>query len=271
MAYHEEEKTKLKRIQSREAIALALQGNWHEAININSKLVDMFPDDVEAYNRLGRAYTELGEYEEAEKAYRHSLKIDSYNAIAQKNIQRLALLKKTKTGQKGDGHKVAPQTFIEEIGKAGVVQLHNLAKPVVLAHVAAGDEVHLKSKGINLVIESLRSEYIGQVEPKYGQRIARLMNGGNKYTAAIVNSSENAVNVMIRETYQHPAQTGQLSFPTRGIEGARLDISDRVIRREIEQEENLLGDPGYTVVGGEESEVLAQEPVEDDFDDDAES
>jgi Flp pilus assembly protein TadD len=90
MAYQEEEKTKLRRLQSREAINLAILGNWREAVGVNQNLVDVFPEDVEAYNRLGRAHTELGEYEDAEKAYRQSLKIDSYNAIAQKNIQRLA-------------------------------------------------------------------------------------------------------------------------------------------------------------------------------------
>jgi len=267
MAYREEEKTKIKRLQSREAINLAIQGNWREAIKLNQDLVAMFPDDVESYNRLGRAYTELGKYEEAEKAYRQSLKIDSYNAIAQKNIQRLALLKKTKTAQKRDTRKVAPQAFIEEIGKAGVVHLHNLAKPVVLARVAAGDEVLLKPKGINLMVESVRGEALGQVEPRHGQRLVRLIKGGNKYTGAIVSSAENAVSVMIRETYRHPAMAGQLSFPTRGVETTRTEMADRVIRRGIEQEESLLGDPGYTVVGGEETEVLPEEPVEDDFDD----
>ena len=47
-------------------------------------------------NRLGRAYMELGEYKEAEGAYRKTLAIDQYNAIAQKNLQRLTYLKKLK-------------------------------------------------------------------------------------------------------------------------------------------------------------------------------
>jgi hypothetical protein len=33
----------------------------------------------------------------------------------------------------------------------------------------------------------------------------------------------------------------------------------------------LTGDPGYTVVGGEEPEALTETPVEDDFDEDSES
>jgi hypothetical protein len=33
----------------------------------------------------------------------------------------------------------------------------------------------------------------------------------------------------------------------------------------------LSGDPGYTVVGGEEPEALAESPMDDDFDDDSET
>jgi hypothetical protein len=271
MTYQEEEQSRLRRQNSREAIALALQGQWREAIVVNKSIIEVFANDIEALNRLGRAYMELGEYNKAEAAYRRTLEIDSYNAIAQKNLQRLALLKKNKASKQTVAHKLEPQVFIEEIGKAGVVQLNNLASPDVLARVVAGDVVKLKVKGNNLVVETLRGGYLGQVDTRHGQRLIRLIKGGNKYSAAIVSSTEKSVSAIVRETFQHPNQAGQLSFPTRGVEGGRTYITDRVIRREIEQEESLLGETGYTVVGGEESEVLPEEPVENDFDDDVES
>ena len=268
MAYQEEEKAKLRRQSSREAITLAMQGQWREAITVNQNLVELFPNDVEAYNRLGRAYMELSEYAEAENAYKHTIQIDPYNAIAQKNVQRLSLLKKTH-GQTAT-RKVNPQQFIEEIGKAGVVQLHNLAPAVVLAKVVAADVVNLKVEGTFLSVESTTGDYLGHVEPKHGQRLIRLMQGGNKYSAAIVSSGPDALSVIIRETYKDPSQSGQPSFPTRGVEGPRTEIGDRVIRRELEQEEALLGEPGFSVVGGEEHEVLAEEPMEDEYDDESE-
>lgn len=271
MTYQEEEQSRLRRQNSREAIALALQGQWREAIAVNKSIIDIFANDVEALNRLGRAYMELGEYSEAEASYRRTLEVDSYNAIAQKNLQRLALLKKNKSSKQTVAHKLEPQAFIEEIGKAGVVLLNNLAKPDVLARVVAGDAVNLKVDGNNLVVETLRGVRLGHVEAKHGQRLARLIKGGNKYSAAIVSSAERSVSVIIKETFKHPSQAGQLSFPTRGVEGSRPDISDRVIRREIEQEESFLGESGYTVVGGEDAEMLPEEPVENDFDDDSES
>ena len=271
MTYQEEEQSRLRRQTSKEAITLALQGQWKEAIAINKSLIEKFPNDVEALNRLGRAHMELGDYRDAEAAYRKTLAIDQYNPIAQKNLQRLSYLKKTKTAADTNTHKLEPQQFIEEIGKAGVVQLNNLAKPAVLAHMVAGDVVNLKVSENNLNIESTRGEYLGRVEPRHGQRLVRLIRGGNRYSAAIVSSTDKAVTAIIRETHQDPSQSGQLSFPTRGIEAARPDISDRVIRRELEQEDALNGDPGYTIVGGEEPEALAEAPVEDDFDDNSDN
>ena len=267
MTYQEEEQSRLRRQNTREAINLALQGQWREAIDVNKGIVEMFPNDIEALNRLGRAHMELAQYADAEAAYRRTMEIDSYNAIAQKNLQRLSLLKKTRTTKQTAAPKLEPQAFIEEIGKAGVVHLHDLPRADVLARVVAGDAVNLKVSGNNLVVETLRGGYLGHVEPRHAQRLIRLMKGGNKYSAAIVSSGERAVSVIIRETFQHPDQAGQLSFPTRGVVGARSDIGERVIRREIEQEESLAGETGYTVVGGEEAEVLPEEAPEDDFDD----
>lgn len=275
MTYREEEESRLRRQASKEAIALAMQGQWREAIAINKSLVEIFPADVEAYNRLGRAHMELGEYAEAEAAYGRTLGLDPYNAIAQKNLRRLSHLKKpvrkTKAVVAVDMYKLEPRQFIEEIGKAGVVQLSNLAPPAVLAKVVAGASVLLKIDGNKLLVESSRGEYLGQVEMRHSQRLIRLMRGGNRYTGAIVSSAEKSVTVIVREVYQDPSQAGQFSFPARGTEGVRSDITDRVIRRELEQEEALLGEPGYTVVGGEEAEVLVEEPIKDDFEEDSES
>ena len=162
MTYQEEEQSRLRRQNTREAINLALQGQWREAIDVNKSIIEMFPNDIEALNRLGRAYMELAQYADAEAAYRRTLEIDSYNAIAKKNIQRLALLKKTRaTKQQTAAPRLEPQVFIEEIGKAGVVRLHDLARADVLARVVAGDAVNLRVNGSNLIVETQRRGYSG--------------------------------------------------------------------------------------------------------------
>src|SRR3972149_9656314 len=92
MAYHEEESTKLRRQSSKQAIALAIEGRWREAVAANQSFIESFPDDVDAYNRLGRAHMELGEYSLAREAYEKATKVDPYNTIARKNLNRLSRL-----------------------------------------------------------------------------------------------------------------------------------------------------------------------------------
>ena len=129
--------------------------------------------------------------------------------------------------------------------------------------MVAGDRVFLKMSGPNLIVENSSGQFLGQVEPKYGQRLIRLMKVGNEYSAAIVSSTEDKVTVIIREIYQHPSQAGQLSFPPRGLEGAHPHSSERRTRRELEYEEELVEEPGYTIIGDvEEPAVLPEEPFE---------
>jgi tetratricopeptide (TPR) repeat protein len=273
MSYQEGERTRLRRQSSKQAIALAMEGRWREAVAVNKSLVESFPNDVDAYNRLGRAYMELGEYALAKEAYERAIEIDPYNIIAQKNINRLSHLAETVVNS-GDGfYKVEPQQFIEEVGKAGVVNLYRLAPTGILAKTVAGSRVNLRIEGSSLIAENSRGEYLGQVEPKHGQRLIRLIEGGNKYTAAIISSMEEAVTVIIREVYQDPSQAGQFSFPPKGTEAVRPyvgnRIGDRIIRRKLEYEEALPGEAGYAIVGGEDLELLSEES--DDIDNEVDS
>ncbi|MFC1941172.1 tetratricopeptide repeat protein [Chloroflexota bacterium] len=270
MTYQEEERTRIRRHSSKQAIALTMLGRWREAVAANKNLLESFPNDIGAYNRLGRAYMELGEYSRAREAYQRALELDPYNIIAQKNLNRLSHLGETVTSAEGEVYKVEPQKFIEEVGKAGVVSLYRLAPPEVLARTVAGSEANLKIEGAFLIVESSRGEYLGQVEPKHGQRLIKLMAGGNKYTATIVSSTEEVVTVIIREVYQDPSQVGKLAFPPRGAQTFWPSVGDKIIRRELEYEETLPEKPGYTIIGGEgeEPELLTEEStdIEDEVD-----
>jgi len=263
VSYLEEEQTRLRRQQSKQAIALAMQGRWKEALSANKSILESFPNDVDTYNRLGRAYMELGDYSLARESYTKAVELDQYNTIAQKNLDRLAHLGETAEVPGDVVHKVEPQQFIKEVGKVGVVNLWNLAPPEILAKAVAGDMVNLKAEGPALVVENSRGEYLGQVEPKHGQRLVKLMEGGNKYTATILNSTVNAVTVITRESYQHPSQVGRFSFPPKGTVSIRPYINDRMIRREIEYEETLAVEPTYTIIGGDEAEELYTEESSD--------
>lgn len=242
MAYQEEEQVRLRRQRSKQAIALAMQGRWREAVAANEDIIASFPGDVDAYNRLGRAHIELGEYAPAKQAYEKAIELDPYNMIAQKNLQRLSYLGEAAVASAAGSDHVEPQHFIEETGKTGVVNLYRLAPLAVLAKMGAGDRVYLKADRAGLNVENGRGEYVGQVEPKHGQRLIKLMGGGNRYSAAVVSVNEERVTVIIRESYQDPSQAGQLSFPPRGMESLRPYLSDKMLRRELEHIESLADD-----------------------------
>jgi hypothetical protein len=262
MPDREEDKARLRRKASQEAISLAMQSRWQEAVTVNQGIIELFPTDIDAYNRLGRAFMELGEFAKAKEAYRRGLELDPNNAIAQKNLQRLSLLPASKVKVKEERREVAPDLFIGEMGKAGVVNLQNLAPGEVLARMVAGNQVYLKVRGQRLIIENEQGEYLGLVEPPHGFRLARLIEGGNKYAAAIVNIDNSTVRVIIREVFQHPSQIGRPSFPVKAVEGFHPHVKDTLLRHEaveegafeegeeVELEEGELIPEGFSIFEG---------------------
>jgi tetratricopeptide (TPR) repeat protein len=244
----EEEKARLRQRLSKEAINLALQGRWEEAEATNRDIIERFPSDVEAYNRLGRALTELGNFDGAKEAYLKALELAPENAIAKKNLARLTSLsesmatlssnpQKTSTS-KAQARRVALDLFITEVGKAGVMNLHNVAPVNVLAKMGFGDPVHLQAKGQHLIVTSESGEYLGEVEPRQGLRLIKLMRGGNRYDAAILNVEKDKVQVIIKEVYQHPSQVGRPSFFVKATEHLRTRIKESLLRRGIITDES---------------------------------
>ena len=56
---------KSKKELSKDAISLALDGQWEDAVRINQAILEQAPGEVETMNRLGKALSELGQYERA--------------------------------------------------------------------------------------------------------------------------------------------------------------------------------------------------------------
>jgi tetratricopeptide (TPR) repeat protein len=275
----DEEKARLRQRLSKEAVNLALQGKWEEAEAINRDVIEEFPSDVEAHNRLGRALTELGDFDGARESYLKALELAPDNTIAKKNLARLISLSesmatlgakpKRPSGSKAQPQRVALDLFITEVGKAGVVNLNNLAPVELLAKMGFGDQVLLDARRQRLVVTNEDGEYLGAVEPKQGLRLIKLMQGGNRYDAAILNVEDDKVQVIIKEVYQHPSQVGHPSFLVKATEHLRSRIRESLLRRGIitdegegtpeteysEEEEEEAGPDeeslpeGFTVVG----------------------
>src|SRR3990172_10977426 len=156
MVYQAEDRTRAKRQQADLAIQMALQGRWAEAVQLNRAILELFPTDVDAYNRLGKALTELGRYADAREAYMKGLEIDPLNGIARKNLSRLATLGE-EAAPRAATQKLSPQMFIEETGKTGITTLVRPSMEVV-ARMTAGDQVVLQRQNGSLLVQSTSGE-----------------------------------------------------------------------------------------------------------------
>ena len=250
-----EHKAKLRRGKSREAISLALQGRWEKASEVNRGILQLFPDDVEALNRLGKACLELGRYSDAREAFEGAARLAPYNTITKKNLERLAHLQETAAPPK-QGKVFTPYLFIEESGKSVITVLQKPVPSQVLAKMAAGDGVKLRPQDSALVVENNQGEYLGMVEPKLGMRLVRLIKGGNGYDAAIISVNRQDISIIMWETYRHPDLANVCSFPTKSKEDqkaywrdARLSYD---IDSEVEEDEEFASEWRESYSDGEE-------------------
>ncbi len=253
-----EEKARLKKQWTELAIQQALASQWEEAVSTNKNILNLFPSEPDAYNRLGKAYSELGQYTEARQSYSQTLKYSPNNTIAKKNLDRLSLLQEAPAPTPSGADRIDPRLFIEETGKTGVTELINLAPASVLVKVGVGDRLQLHVNGRTLLVRNAAGEDIGQIEPRLANRLINFMEGGNRYAAAILALEHGQVRLIIREEYQHPSMFGKVSFPSQGGgDTIRAYIKDSMLRYDREDEDELGNDDEY-YDGGDESDELTE-------------
>ncbi len=227
----------MRHSRSDEAINLAVRGKWEDAILVNQEILELSPNGIDALNRLGKALSEVGRNDESREAYERVIELDRHNNIARKNLDRLSRLKDGKTTQKAS-RGIDSRFFVDETSKARRINLHRMASRDMLGKMAAGDPVHLRVNGEKLEVLNDAEEYLGEVEPRFGTRLVRLIEGGNEYKAVIVNLWSDEVKVIIRETFQHSSQRGYSSFPPpKTGDEIRPYLKDSMVKREIEEEE----------------------------------
>ncbi|MGD8486456.1 MAG: tetratricopeptide repeat protein, partial [Chloroflexota bacterium] len=230
-----------KRQLLEQAIDAARRADWIAAAEINERMLEMGPDSA-AENRAAKAYWEQGELGKAREHYQSALAIDPTNRIAERNIHRLRMLMVdagSKTVPAQEGSKAPVSIFVEETGKTGFAHLVDLAEPNDLAQVNPGDFVELSPSGPRVVAKS-NGVKIGVVEPRVAARLLRLMADGNKYAAGVTSLGDEDVRIIIRETYQDPANYGMVSFPTAAkVSDLRPYTKGTLVREEADLEEDL--------------------------------
>ncbi len=206
--------------KTQESIDAALSFNWDKALTLNLELSKKYSNDPEILNRLARSYLELGKVSKAKENYNKVLKIDPYNSIADKNIKKLANIKKKdiKNGQSETNESIDLDIFLEEQGKTKVVNLVDIAMPNVLASLRIGDKVKLDPQRNDVVVHTSENKRLGKIELDWSVKIAKAIRAGSKFVAFIKSvhlgsrSTEPVLVVFVKETERSP-KISQSIFP----------------------------------------------------------
>jgi tetratricopeptide (TPR) repeat protein len=197
---------------ARKAISLALSGNWQEAAEINQKILDSIPDDIDALNRLARCYAEVGDAKNAVATTNKVLKIDPTNPIAQKCLHKWRLVR---SGESHTFSTPSAEAFLEESGKTKIVSLLNLGDKNVFTNLDSGDEVKLTCYSHKVSVVDAAEKYIGRLPDDLSARLRNFLKKGCKYQVLIKSISSNEVTVIIRELDNN---TGVASFAPERID-----------------------------------------------------
>src|SRR5713226_1049610 len=201
------------RALSDQAVAAALDADWTRAVDLNTKILEAAPDDVDAHNRLGRALIEQGKLEEAKASFAEVLKAEPYNSIAIRGTQRTTALLEHKSKSVTTTTRTQPRLFIEDMGKTGILRLINPAPAYILARYSPGSECELREQEGLLAVHASDGELLGFLEPKVGRRLLDLIRTGNQYVAAMVSNDQANARVAIREVFQSAENASRISFP----------------------------------------------------------
>ena len=202
---------------AQEAINAALTGDWKKAIELNKLLLEKDPKDVDALNRLARSYAETGKITKARSLAEKVIKIDSFNTIAAKSLQKWKTLKIKNNGVFTTGTSSA-QFFLEEPGKTKIAALVHAGDSSQLATLDSGDEVHLNNHGHRASITTPDGKYVGRLPDDLSSRLRKLLSYGNKYRVFIKSIDKKEVKVFIREIYRSPKQGDIPSFSSEKLD-----------------------------------------------------
>ena len=183
------------------AIKAALHGHWEEAVEHNLAILDAHPQDIDALNRLAKAYTELGQLKKASLTYQKVLQLDRYNQIAQKNLPKLQALKFSPTFTH-PGHSHQANVFIEEPGKTKTVNLIKVTNTKLINQLSPGQPVSLIPKTHTVSIITPDGTYIGALPDDLSRHLIKLIRLGNKYQAVVRLAQKNTLQILIQETFR---------------------------------------------------------------------
>ncbi len=176
------------------AIAAALAGDWKQAVKVNTQILHIEPNNLDALNRIARAYCEIGNVEKAKRTSKKVLKLDPFNGIASKCLKKWERV----NAINGAASKTGPLAFLEEPGKTKIVKLINLGDARIVANLDCGDEVQLIPHSHSVSVTTLDGKHVGKIPDDLAVRLINLMRNGGRYQTLVKVAEPEGVKIFIR-------------------------------------------------------------------------
>jgi len=189
------------------AIKKALSGDWESAVEINLEILATSPQNIAALNRLGRAYTELGQKDAAKDSYTQVLKIDKYDTIATKNLKLLPHQKNNLASV-----EVIQEDFIELPGITKSTGLIKVASRDILLSLSCKQKLNLVPRTRLVAVTTEDKICIGCLPDDLSLRLIELLKDGYDYSVCLKGSSDNTATIFIRELKRPKKPTASPTF-----------------------------------------------------------
>lgn len=200
------------------AISQALKGDWVNAIAINKEILNEAPDDIEALNRLSRAFFETGDIKKATKTASDVLKIDPTNSIALKALAKYKVTKKTNIKKITSRGELNTADFIEEIGTTKHAELLNICSKDLLSTISPGDELILLSHSHKVSVTTLNNKYVGRIPDDLSAKLRSLTKKGYKFKVVVKSVEGKCIKVLIKEVKRGKGYEAVKSFTNESSE-----------------------------------------------------
>ncbi len=179
---------------AQEAIEAALCCDWSKAILLNSRIIKVEPKDVDALNRLARAYAETGNLQKAKDVTQKVLKIDPTNSIAEKCQQKWKIWKIGITNNKGN----LAGAFIEEPTKTKIINLINLGDDSTIANLDCGDSLKLVATTHRVNVATGNDKHVGRFPDDLAYKFITLIRGGTEFDVIVKSADKKNIKVFVR-------------------------------------------------------------------------
>lgn len=192
------------------AINLALNCKWEEAIKINKQILKLDDTDIDAMNRLSRAYYESGDLKHAKQISKKVLGIEQSNNIAKRALEKYG---NSNSKLPAKDNIVDVSDFLEEPGKTKQVNLLNVGASKAITCLDSGDELILSTHSHKVTLTTLEGVYVGKLPDDLSARLRNLVKSGNKYKVLVKSVSKSTVKIFIREILRGKEIKNVQSFP----------------------------------------------------------